>query len=149
MSTFSPESFMSSQFTDANETTFKAVPEGEYSAVINKVECNSWQSKDGSKSGLKLDIDWIIDEESVRVATGMAEPHVKQSIMLDMTESGGLAVGTNKNVNLGRLRDAVNQNASGRPWSPPMLQGQVARVAVKHRLWEDQTFAEVKGVTKL
>jgi hypothetical protein len=30
-----------------------------------------------------------------------------------------------------------------------MLQGQVARVAVKHRLWEDKTFAEVKGVTKL
>lgn len=149
MSTFSPESFMNSQFTDANETTFKAVPEGEYQAVINKVEAATWQSKDGTKSGLKLDLDWIVDDESVRQSTGMAEPHVKQSIMLDLTESGALAVGTNKNVNLGRLREAVGQNASGRPWSPPMLQGQVARISVKHRLWEDQTFAEVKGVAKL
>ena len=148
-SAFSPEAFMASQYTEANETTFKAVPEGDFPAVIKKVECNSWQSKDGIKSGLKLDLTWMIDDESVKASTGMAEPTVKQSIMLDLTESGAMAVGTNKNVNLGRLRDAVNQNASGRPWSPAMLQGQVARVAVKHRLYEDQTFAEVKGVTKL
>lgn len=149
MSTFDPQAFMSSQFTEANETSFKAVPEGDYQAVINKVEAASWQSKDGSKSGLKLDLDWIIDDEAARQSTGMAEPHVKQSIMLDLTDSGALAVGTNKNVNLGKLRDAVGQNTSGRPWSPPMLQGQVARISVKHRLWEDQTFAEVKGVVKL
>jgi hypothetical protein len=140
---------MQSQFTDANETEFKAVPEGEYQAVVKKVECNAWQAKDGSRSGLKLDLTWTIDDESVRQATGMAEPSVSQSLMLDMTESGALAVGTNKNVNLGRLREALGQNVSGRPWSPNMLQGQVARVAVKHRLWEDKTFAEVKGVTKL
>jgi hypothetical protein len=79
----------------------------------------------------------------------MAEPSVSQSLMLDMTESGALAVGTNKNVNLGRLREALGQNVSGRPWSPNMLQGQVARISVKHRLWEDKTFAEVKGVVKL
>lgn len=149
MSTFDPQSFMSSQFNEASETKFIACPEGEFPAVVKHVEANTWQSKDGSKSGLKLDLTWTIDDESVRQSTGMAEPQVKQSVMLDLTESGGLATGTNKNVNLGRLRDAVGQNVSGKPWSPPMLQGQVARVTVRHRLYEDQVFAEVKGVAKL
>jgi len=149
MSVFSPESFMSSQFTESLETKFVAVPEGEYPAVVKHVEASTWQSRDGSKSGLKLDLTWAIDDESVRQATGMAEPQVRQSIMLDLTESGGLATGPNKNVNLGRLRDAVGQNVSGKPWAPPMLSGQVARVTVRHRLYEDQIFAEVKGVAKL
>lgn len=149
MSTFSPESFMSSQFTDANETSFKAVPEGEYPAVVKEVACNSWQSRDGSRSGLKLDLTWIIDDAGVKAVTGMEEPNVKQSVMLDLTDSGGLATGTNKNVNLGRLREAVGQNQAGKPWNPGMLQGQVARVSVKHRLYEEQTFAEVKGVAKV
>ena len=148
-SVFSPEAFMQSQFTEANETIFVAVPEGEFPAVIKSVECNSWQSRDGSKSGLKLDLVWSVDDESVKATTGMTEPQVRQSVMLDLTEQGGLAVGANKNVNLGRLREAVGQNQSGKPWNPMMLQGQVARIAVKHRLYEEQTFAEVKGVTKL
>lgn len=149
MSVFSPESFMQSQFTEALETHFVAVPEGEYPAVIKSVECASWQSRDGAKAGLKLDLTWAIDDEGVKQSTGMAEPQVRQSIMLDLTDSGGLAIGPNRNVNLGRLREAVGQNQSGKPWNPSMLQGQVARVSVKHRLYEDQTFAEVKGVARL
>jgi len=149
MSMFNPETFMSTSFTEANETKFVTVPEGEYPAVIDSVAANTWQSRDGSKSGLKLDLQWKIDDPQVAEITGVASPTVKQSIMLDMTESGGLATGPGKNINLGRLREAVNQNAAGKPWQPTMLIGQPARVSVKHRLYEDQTFAEVKGVAKL
>lgn len=149
MSAFDPDTFMSTSFTEANETKFVTVPEGEYQAVVDKVEANTWQSRDGSKSGLKLDLTWKIDDQAAADATGMANPTVKQSIMLDMTESGGLATGPGKNINLGRLREAVGQNKPGSAWSPTMLLGQPAKVSVKHRMWEDNIFAEVKGVAKL
>lgn len=148
-SMFSPESFLQSQFTEANETKFITVPEGEYPAVIDKVEAGSWQSRDGSKSGLKLELTWKIDDAQVAEITGVASPTVRQSIMLDMLPSGGMATGPGKNINLGRLREAVNQNRAGQAWSPTMLFGQTARVKVSHRMYEGETYAEVKAVTKL
>jgi len=149
MSMFDPDAFMNTQFSEANETKFVTVPEGEYSAVIDKVEAKPWQSRDGSKSGLRLDVNWKIDDPAASEATGIANPTVKQGIMLDLTDSGGLATGPGRNINLGRLRDAVNQNKPGSPWNPNMLVGQPARVKVSHRIYEGEVYAEVKGVTKL
>lgn len=164
MSTFDPQAFLSSTFTEANETRFITVPEPQelnkdsYLAVIRSVEAVPWQSRDGSKSGLKLRIGWAIDDADVTEYTGLESPMVYQDIMLDLLPSGGLATGPGKNVNLGRLREAVGQNKPGQPWSPSMLQGQVARVVVKHRIWEDESavtdedryrkIAEVKAVLK-
>lgn len=149
MSMFDPDAFMNTQFTEASETKFITVPEGDYSAVVDKVEANTWQSRDGSKSGLRLDVTWKIDDKAAAEATGIENPTVRQGIMLDMTEAGGLATGPGKNINLGRLREAVNQNKSGQPWSPTMLLGMPARIAVKHRMHEENIYAEVKGVTAI
>lgn len=149
MSAFDPEAFMNAQFTEANETRFITVPEGEYSAVIDKVEANTWQSRDGAKSGLRLDVTWRIDDQAATDATGMTSPSVRQGIMLDLTNNGGLASGPGKNINLGRLREAVGQNTAGRSWNPAMLTGQPARIKVSHRIYEGEIYAEVKGVTKL
>ena len=56
-------------------------------------------------------------------------------------------MGKGKNVALGRLREALGQNTPGKPWSFGMLVGQVAKVAVKHRITDaGDTFAEVKRV---
>lgn len=148
-SMFDPDAFMNTQFTEANETRFKTVPEGEYPANIDKVEANTWQSRDGSKSGLRLDVTWKIDDPAAAEATGVANPTVRQGIMLDMTEAGGLATGPGRNINLGRLREAVGQNKPGQPWQPSMLVGQPARIKVSHRPYEGEIYAEVKGVTKL
>jgi hypothetical protein len=164
MSTFDPQAFLSSTFTEANETRFITVPEPQelnkdnYLAVAKSVEALTWQSRDGSKSGLKLRIGWEIDDEQVREYTGMDAPMVYQDIMLDLLPNGGLASGPGKNIALGRLREALGQNKPGQPWSPSMIQGQVARVLVKHRMWEDETaaanedrirrVAEVRAVTK-
>jgi hypothetical protein len=149
MSTFDADSFMSTQVSEEFETRFVTVPEGEYPAVIDKVEINQWHSQAKGTSGLRLDVTWKIDDAEVSRITGLPSPTVRQGIMLDLTDSGGLATGQGKNINLGRLREAVGQNRSGQPWSFSMLAGQVARVKVSHRIYEGETYAEVKGVTKL
>jgi hypothetical protein len=164
MSTFDADSFMSSSFNEANETKYILVPEPQelekdnYVAMAKTVEARPWQSRDGSRSGLKLRIGWAIDDPEVSAITGVESPVVYQDIMLDLLPNGGLAFGPGKNIALGRLREALGQNVPGKPWSPTMIQGQVARVVVKHRIWEDenaadderfQKVAEVKAVTKL
>ena len=48
---------------------------------------------------------------------------VKQSLFLDIDGSGALAFGANKNVKLGKLREALGQNNPGQSWNIQMLAG--------------------------
>lgn len=82
----------------------------------------------------------------------MAEPSVRQTLWLDTTESGGLDFGKGKNVGLGRLREALGQNAPGKPWAPGMLVGGVAKVKVSHSIDKRDNVtinADVKAVLPL
>jgi hypothetical protein len=147
MSSFNPDTFLNTEATESNATSYTPVPEGEFTASIKAIKPRVLN--DGRAV---LDITWIVDDEQARNDTGMAEPSVRQTLWLDVTESGGLDFGKGKNVGLGRLRDAVGQNASGKPWAPGMLVGQVAKVKVAHSLDKRDGVtinADVKAVAKL
>lgn len=141
MSDFNAEAFMNTEIEGVLETEFTPIPEGEYQAVIKEIKPDSTP-----KGSPYMEVIWIIDSQEVRDLIGMDEPTSRQTIWLDINEQGGLEFGKNKNVNLGKLREALGQN-DGSPWGPGMLIGQVATVNIKHRL-SDQggVFAEVKGV---
>jgi hypothetical protein len=150
MSQFDPNAFLNATIEEANSTEMTPVPEGEYLAIADKVTVVPWQKKDGSDSGLKLQIIWDIQDENVKALLERSKITVRQDQMLDLTETGGLALGKGQNVGLGRLRTAVGLNEPGQPFSFAMIQGQVAKVLVKHRMGDqaEQIFAEVRGVTK-
>lgn len=140
------------QVTDANSTVSVPVPEGEFTAVIKKFEPRTWQSGDGSKSGVSLDVTWEIDDMTgeVKGTTGRDVNIVRQSVGLDFVEgTSNLDMGKGRNVGLGRLRQAVGLNVPGKPFNFNQLVGQVAKVSVKHRQATDGTdtiYAEVKAV---
>lgn len=147
MSTFNPDAFMNSTTTEANSTQYAQVPEGEFQASIDSVTPRTT----GTGKAL-LNVKWKVDDEGVRLETGMAEPSVFQTIWLDITESGGLDGNKGKNVQLGKLRDALGQNVAGKPWAPGMLVGGLAKIKVKHSIDKRDNVtlnAEVSGVTKL
>jgi hypothetical protein len=147
MSAFNPDTFLNTETSSANSVQYTPVPEGEFNAAIKAIKPRVLT--DGRAV---LDVTWTVDDEQARNETGMAEPSVRQTVWLDTTESGGLDFGKGKNVGLGKLRDAVNQNASGKPWAPGMLVGQVAKIKVSHSIDKrDGTSinADVKAVTKL
>ena len=129
MSTFNPDVFLNTEIAESNATAYTPVPEGEFQASIKSIKPRVLT--DGRAV---LDVTWIVDDEVARQETGMAEPSVRQTLWLDITESGGLDFGKGKNVGLGRLRDAIGQNQSGKPWAPGMLVGQVAKVKVTHSI---------------
>lgn len=147
---FSPDQFLDMQVTESNDTKLVPIPVGEYIAVVSEVKARPWTSKsDPSKSGIALDVQWDIDDAGVKQLLGRDKVTVKQGVMLDMTESGGLDMGKGKNVGLGRLREACGLNQPGQPFSATMLTGRVAKVKVEHRVDGENIYSEVKQVAKM
>lgn len=145
---FDPNTFLNTEFSEANDTKLIPVPAGEYLAIADKVEVKQWQSKDGSSSGLKVEIQWDIQDENVKALLGRDTVKVPQQQMLDLTEDGNLDFGKGKNVGLGRIREALDLNTPGQPWNFGMFQGRMAKVAVSHREYNGDLFSEVKKVAK-
>jgi len=149
MSTFDPDQFLDMPIEGANDTKIIPVPVGEYQAVADSAKVVPWQSRDGSSSGIRLDVLWEIDDENVRAITGRERVTCKQGIMLDLNDAGQLDMGKGKNVNLGRLREALNMNQPDTPFSFSRIPGNVAKVAIKHRVVDDEIYAEVKGAARI
>lgn len=147
MSQFDVSSFMSQAVTDSNDTKTIPVPAGEHLSLADKVEIKEWASKtDSSKAGLKLVIQWAIDDPEVKELLGRDKVTVRQDIMLDLTETGALDMGRGRNVQLGKLREALGLNTPGQPFSFDMIAGRVGKVLVAHRIDGETIYADVKGV---
>lgn len=148
---FDVQTLVDIQIEGSNSTSAVPVPEGEYIATIKEFKPRPWSSKDGTMSGVSLDVSWEVEDANVTAVTGRDKNTVKQSIGLDFTDSNSLDMGRGKNVGLGRLREAIGQNEPGKPFSFNNLPGQIAKISVKHRSANDGTdtvYAEVKAVTK-
>lgn len=127
MSDFNPDQFMSTEVTQSNETDYTLLPEGEYAGVISDAKADTT-----SNGSYLMRLTWLIDDANAREVMNSEEPKCSQTIWLDIDENTGhLDFGTNKNIMLGQLRDALGQN-DGSPWSPSMLIGQPATVLVEH-----------------
>jgi hypothetical protein len=146
---FDAQSFLDATVHTANDTKIIPVPVGEYFGIIDKIAARQWQSKDGTKSGLALDVTWLVEDAGVKSLLGRDTVTVRQGIMLDITSQGGLDLSLGKNIDLGRLREAVGKNQEGEPFSFSMLPGLTAKIRVTHRIDGENTYSEVKGVAKL
>lgn len=154
---FDPNEFLNSTTNDTNDTKFITAPDNmagdPYVGIAAKVEVRQWQGKaDPSKSGIALDIQWELQDESVKAFCGRDKVLVKQGLMLDISDSGQLDMGKGKNIALGKLREALGLNVPGQPFSFSMIQGRIAGLFVGHRDNEkdpDSPFAEVRKVMKM
>ena len=153
------DSFLHTEFKDSNATEYTPIPQDEYTAIIDgeKLEVrNQEMERDGQKVNVPiLDVPWVIDDKNgtVKAATGMERNVVRQSIFLDVTVDGkgnmNLDFGQNKNVQLGRLRDALGMNEKGKPFSFGRLGGKAAKISVKHDVVKDRTYTRVTSVAAL
>lgn len=134
-------------------TQYEPVPEGEYTAVVEAVEPTVVNLSDGPTPALR--IRWRImgpEADEIAEKTGRPNPSVSQTIFLDVeTDKSGkarLATGAGRNVQLGRLREAVGQNDGGK-WEPNMLLNSVAKIFVTHSASKtnpEDVFANVSAV---
>lgn len=145
MPMFDVNDLMNQQTEGQMETSLPPIPEGEWNAYISKLETRVVKTKNGETP--VLDVEWTVTSQEVIDQVGINEPRVRQTVWLDIDDNGRLALGQGKNLGLGRLREAVGMN-DGRPFALPMLEGQNAVIKIGHREYNDQIYADVKGVAK-
>ena len=152
---FDASNFLNTVFTDANDTKITPCPAGEYAAQIESDEPKSGQIKNGERVGQDwagLNIKYTITDPGVLALLGRDKVIVSDLVMLDLTPGGGLDMGPQRNIGLGRLREATGLNSPGQPFSPVMFIGKSVRVSVKHVPGfknPADLVAEISGVTKL
>ena len=130
---FDPVSLLNENVA-ANATRREPLPIGETVAQIMELKTSDGVSGPNSKNpgtpwarlNLKLE---ITDPEYLAMIPGSPEKATTfLGVMLDM-QNGSIATGPNKNIRLGRLRDATGTN--GKPLS--MMQGAFLRIAIGHK----------------
>ena len=128
---FDPNAFLDQIIEEVGSTEIIPIPAGEYMATIDKKEITQWSKRDDPTiSGLKLKVTWSLEDQAVRELLNREKVTVVQDIMLDMTDTGSLDMGKGRNVELNRLRAAIDLNVSG--FSFNKLDGRMARITVKH-----------------
>lgn len=143
---FDKDLFLSVGTEESMETAFPTIPDGDYPAFISKVEANKFDGKDGKPDSYMLEVSWEIQDEGVKAETGMEKPTARQRVFLDVNADGALLTGKGKNIQLGRLREALGQNKPGQRWSPAMLNGSFATVRVRTEERNDRTYNNVVAV---
>lgn len=145
---FSPESFLDATITEPSATSFEPIPPGEYPAMIDEIKFSNGTSKDGNQWS-RLDIVWTIEDEALRERLGRKKLVSRQGIMLDFLDTGGLDMSKGRNINLGRLREAVDLNRAGEAFSFRMLQGRRAKVKIDADEYQGVIRDKVVAVARL
>jgi hypothetical protein len=150
---FDPDTFMNTVETGAMSTEYVPIPQMICPGIIKEVKPRKIEGKDGNDDSYLLDIEWLLDNEDVRQQLDRKELVARQSIFLDMTPQGTLDMGNGKNVQLGRLREALKQNDPMQPWALSSLRGAgPAMCKIGHRKdtkVEGRVYSEVQSVAKI
>ena len=154
-SSFSVESFAAGSFEGEGDTRRLRIEAKEYPAVVVGPfgEERATRIRTTEKGHIILDVVWQPDDEQQRNALGLEKlPTVRQSVFLDVTETGGLDMGPYKNGELNRLREVFGLNKPGVSWKFPDFIGKAAKVKVEHRQNKDDAnnpFVNVTAVTAM
>lgn len=147
---FDADAFLQTEVTGALDTRLIPVPEGDFLGQCTEVKPRQITTKNGDERVL-VDLTWEVLSDEAKKATGRDKPTVRQTIFLDLTDEGGLDFSKGKNIQLGRVREAVGQNDPKRKWSMMMLMNTQATLLIGHRADENDpetVYAEVKKITK-
>lgn len=130
---FNPESFLNSDIADANDTVEPELPRDEYEGQVDSINPRVIHPRSGGDPRLLVEVVWELDDDKIQAIFDRSIK-VRQTLFIDTVggPTGAIATGKGKNVQLGRLREALRQNQAGKPWNWQMLIGQRAMVTAAH-----------------
>ena len=118
------------------------IPVGDYTAQILSVSARRWESKDKVdertgqlKSGIAYDVEVELQlPEAVRDLCKLNTTtfKMKDGIMLDLNEQGGIDTTPGRNSSLMRWREALDMNKAGQTFRASAMVGKLLKVRVKH-----------------
>tara|TARA_Y100000310_G_scaffold344774_1_gene459393 strand:- start:2029 stop:2472 length:444 start_codon:yes stop_codon:yes gene_type:complete len=117
MTQFDPDVFLNTEIEGAMETKFTPVPAGEHEAFIDDIAMREVNDTP------VLRVTWKVPNEALAAELGVDDIQVNDDLFLDIEADGRLMFGPNKNIKLGRLREALGQNKPGETWGFSQLRG--------------------------
>lgn len=135
---FDVDAFMNTTVDAPMSTEVAKTPEGEFRVVIGQItsenfkviQVNDDKAPGGKRDAHLLSVPFIIRDQEINVKADRDTIVHNESFFLDFKD-GGLDTGEGKNVKLGQLRAALDQNVPG--WSPMHLANAgPLMIAVKH-----------------
>lgn len=150
---FDAEKFMTSTTAGPMSTSVPQCPEGEYRAVVDDGD-KAITFRNGAKDGREwhqMAVLFSIQDDAVKALLKRDKVLVPHNMFLDIS-GDQLDTEEGKNVGLGRLRKALNQN-DGSAWAPAMMKGKgPVMVKVTHRADQNDPsikYAEVSRVSPI
>ena len=152
---FDAAQFMQATIDQPMETEYQLCPEGTFQAMVadfdeKAVDRIEFTYKQGPKAGqpgsmVKFNCPFSIQDASVLAQLGRESVQVEWQMILDVDDMGRLDFGKDRNVRLGQLRSAVNQNQPG-PWGVFNLRGAgPVMVKVVHETFQRKDGSEGKA----
>ena len=130
MSLFDTGDFFNQRSSGGLDTKFPKVDAGDYPAIIKKFAGRSYPKKDDPSQEVHLvDVTFSVEDERQKEVTGLKEPTVRMTLFLDIVD-GKLDTSKGKNVQLGRLLEAVGLNQGDWSWND--LVGRPCMIHVDH-----------------
>lgn len=113
MSAFDPDIFLQSAVEGSNDTSYPTLPNGEYFAMIDKIDIPKDRKNKKDEPLYMLEVSWkVMDlDPALQKIFGDRTPTLRQTIFLDLTAENNLDMGKGKNIGLGKLREALNLNS--------------------------------------
>lgn len=148
--TIDVKQFLNTKFSGgANATVRRPVPVGEWKAIIDDVELETFPGKkDVTKTYLRCTLSYRILDESVQKELGRDKVVAVDGWLVDLTDAGDLDFGPDRNVHLGRLREATECNKPGDEWSFPGFKEKIVKVKIVHEMYEGEPRTKVSNVVK-
>lgn len=129
---FDPNLFMQSVVNDANATSLPLIPQGDYVGTIADLKPTTGKVKDGDRMGedwYGLEFNIICEDPKVLLGDQKVRK-IRFNTYIDLNANGGLSTDPDRNITLGRIREATGLNVPGQPFAPYMLEGRTIRFSV-------------------
>ena len=147
-SSFDPNVFLNQELSGSSETKYTPIPEGEYKGYIDDLTMDSYEDT----PILVVTYALLDDDGKLKTLLGLEKPTLQDRLFLDINPDGSIAFGPNKNVRLGRVREAVGQNDPKKKWQFNMLRGAgpvLLKVAHQyHKTTGEGPYARVDRIVK-
>ena len=145
---FNAEQFANTVVEGANQESYIPIPAADYQAYVDSTGFRPFM-RDGEATKVILDVTWIVPDDTLAAELGVEELRVKQSVFLDVTADMAIDFGTNKNVQLGQLRKALDLNDPKKPFSFNDLINKSAMITVIEDPSKDDPADVYNRVTKV
>jgi len=124
-SSFDPNVFLNQEVSGANEVKYTPIPENEYKGYIEDLSMDEYTDPKTNEKTPILQVKYaLLDEDGkLKNLLGLDKPTVQDNIFIELNPDGSIAFGPNKNVRLGRVREAVGQNDPKKKWQFNQLRG--------------------------